>query len=339
MRAAILKEFGEPLVVEDIPVPDILPNEVLVKVKASGLCMTDVHIQQGIILTVTLPYIPGHEMAGVVVRVGDKVRNVTVGQHVVCGIDITCGGCPLCLKKRENLCLKRVRIGFERDGSHAEYAAVPADNLYPIDEKVPFEQACVIPDAVACMLHAIEDIGRVQPKERVLIHGVGGLGLQGVQILRHIGAEIFAAARTGRKLDMALELGADHIINTREQNLVDEIDRLTEGEMCDIVLDLVGQQDTVGEMLKCIRPGGRIVALAYAAPKFSGDYQEMVIKEKEILGLRGSTRKNMLDTIRMVEQGVLKPTVTGRYPLEEINQALEDLRESKGLGRNVIVFE
>lgn len=109
--------------------------------------------------------------------------------------------------------------------------------------------------------------------------------------------------------------------------------------MVDVIFDLVGRQDTYGLLLICLRPGGRIVGVAYAAPQFAGNYQELVIKEKQILGLRGSTRQNMLDVIRMVETCVLVPAVTGEYRLEEINQALDDLRESKSLGRSVITFE
>ena len=122
MRAAVLKAFHEPLVVEELPLPEPDPDEVLVKVMASGLCLTDVHIQEGIIKSVRLPYTPGHEMAGIVVKLGQNVQDkgLYIGQHVVCGIDITCGKCPLCRMGRENLCVNRIRIGFERDGSHRE---------------------------------------------------------------------------------------------------------------------------------------------------------------------------------------------------------------------------
>ena len=214
MRAAVLKAFHKPLVVEELPLPEPDPDEVLVKVMASGLCLTDVHIQEGIIKSVRLPYTPGHEMAGIVVKLGQNVQDkgLYIGQHVVCGIDITCGKCPLCRMGRENLCVNRIRIGFERDGSHREYAVVPYTNLFPIDERIPFDQAAVIPDAVACMLHGIKDQGKVTKGTRVLFHGTGALGLQGVQIAKWLGAEVYACARTQEKLDKALSFGADAVI-------------------------------------------------------------------------------------------------------------------------------
>lgn len=341
MRAAVLKEFRRPLVIEEQEIPTPAPDEVLVKVMASGLCLTDVHIQEGIIGTVRLPYTPGHEMAGIVCELGEAVpeQRLRVGQHVVCGIDITCGECALCRIGRRNLCRQRVRIGFERNGSHAEYAVVPYANLFPIDDRVPFDQAAIIPDAVACMLHAIADQGRIQPGDRVLIYGCGALGLQAVQIAKRFGAKVFAAARTQAKLDMALELGADAGINTARKNLTAELERLTGGEMMDSVFDLVGNEDTLDMLLRCIRPGGKIVALAYAFDRFWINCQETVIKEKEIIGVRGSTQQNLLDSIRMVERGEIVPVVTRHFRLEEINEALAFLRESKGLGRSVLTFE
>ncbi len=340
MRAARLKAFHQPLVVEEVPMPVPGPDEALVKVMSSGLCLTDVHIQEGIIKSVHVPYTPGHEMAGVVVQLGRNVQHkeIRIGQHVVCGIDITCGECPLCRAGRENLCLHRIRIGFERNGSHAEYAVVPYTNLFPIDEKIPFEQAAIIPDAVACMLHAIKDQGQVGKGTRVLFYGTGALGLQGVQIAKWLGAEVYASARTQAKLDKAAELGADVVINTREKDLIEALNELTCGEMCDVVFDLVGQEDTLDMLLQCIRPGGKIIALAYAVEKFFINSQETVIKEKEIIGVRGSTTENLRESIRLVEEGKVIPYISRRYQLDEINQALDDLKASKSIGRSVITF-
>lgn len=341
MRAAVLREFHQPLSVEELSMPVPGPDEVLVKVMASGLCLTDAHIQEGIIKSVRLPYTPGHEMAGVVARLGENVRNqgLVIGQHVVCGIDITCGTCALCRSGRENLCLKRVRIGFERDGSHAEYAVVPYTNLFPIREDVPFDQAAIIPDAVACMLHAIKDQGQVGPGSQVLFYGTGALGLQGVQIAKCLGARVYASARTQAKLDKASEFGADGIINTRENDLTEEIARLTGGDMCDVVFDLVGQADTLNMLLHCIRSGGKIVALAYAEENFFINCQETVIKEKEIIGIRGSTTANLREAIDMVEKRQIVPYVSKHFRLEEINAALDELRASRSLGRSVLVME
>lgn len=340
MKAAVLENFHQPLQIREMPIPVPGPNEVLVQVMASGLCLTDTHIQDGIIASVRLPYIPGHEMAGVVVQIGENPVNASLvpGQHVVCGIDITCGRCTLCTSGRPNLCLERVRIGFERNGSHAEYALVPSENLFPIADHIPFDQACIIPDAVACMYHAIFTQGQVAQGSKVLIHGVGALGLQGVQLAKLASATVYAAARTHAKLDQALRFGADQVIPTREKDLVASLDEMTQGEMCDVAFDLVGNADSLDLLLRCIRPGGKIIALAYAEDAFSVPCQELVIKEKEILGLRGSTPDELRASIRLVEEGKILPYVSSHFRLEEINQALDFLRAAKGIGRSVIIM-
>lgn len=341
MKAAVLREFKKPFSIEEVDIPAPKPDEVLVKVMASGLCVSDVHIQEGIIASVRLPYIPGHEMAGIVWELGENVegKGLEVGQHVVCGIDITCGKCRLCRSGRENLCIHRVRVGFERDGSHEEYAAVPFVNLHKISDEIPFDQAAIIPDAVACMYHAVKYQGKVGRSDKVLFYGTGALGLQGVQIAKYFDADIYAAARTPQKLEMAMQFGASHTINTREKNLYEEVVRLTGGELMDVIFDLVGNSDTIDELLKCVRPGGKVVALSYAADSFTVNCQELVIKEKEVLGLRGSTTQDLVESIRLVEEKKLIPCVTSHYTLEQINEALEDLRSCNGLGRSVILFE
>lgn len=341
MKASVLRRFHEPLSIEEKPIPICGPNEVLVKVMASGLCLTDCHIQEGIIRSVKLPYTPGHEMAGVVTSMGKCVPKdaLHIGQHVICGIDVTCGECSLCRSDRENLCRKRVRVGFERDGSHAEYAVVPYTNLFPIADHIPFDQAAIIPDAVACMWHAIKDQGQVSTGSKVLVYGCGALGLQGVQLAKCLDAVVYASARTQEKLDLALRFGADATINTREKDLINEIDRLTDGEMCDVIFDLVGCADTLDLLLKCLRPGGKIVALAYAEENFLINCQEVVIKEKEIIGIRGSTTDNLRESIRLVEEGKIVPYVSKHFKLEEINEALDYLRSSKSLGRSVLTFD
>lgn len=341
MKASVLRRFHAPLSIEEKPIPVCGPGEALVKIMASGLCLTDCHIQEGIIQSVQLPYTPGHEMAGVVAALGEGVPEgvLHIGQHVVCGIDITCGECSLCRMGRENLCRKRIRVGFERDGSHAEYAVVPYTNLFPIADHIPFDQAAIIPDAVACMWHAIKDQGQVSAGCRTLMYGCGALGLQGVQLAKCLDAEVYASARTQAKLDLALEFGADAVINTREKDLVKEIDALTGGEMCDVIFDLVGCADTLNLLLKCLRPGGKIVALAYAEENFLLHCQETVIKEKEIIGIRGSTTANLRESIHLVEEGRIVPYVSRHFKLDEINEALDYLRSSKSLGRSVIVFD
>lgn len=339
MKAAVLRNFHQNLSIEEVEMPEPGYGEVLVKVRASGLCASDLHIIDGILPTVKLNYIPGHEMAGEVFKLGAGVSDWEIGQRVVASIDITCGHCKACLRGHSNRCRELKRIGFELNGSHEEYAVVPEGNLFSISDKIPFEQAAVIPDAVACMYHAIKNIGEITAGDKVLFLGVGGLGLQGVQIAKAFGAEVYATSRQDKKLELAAQFGADAVINTAGQDLSEEIKRITGGELCDVIFDNIGIQNSVDECLRLVRPGGKIIVVGYNDQEFTANYQELVIKEKEILGIRGSTKQDLVEAIQMIEKGIVTPYIYKTYTLDEINIALARLRNGETLGRTVVTFD
>lgn len=339
MKAVVLPNFNAPFEVRELPIPQPGPGEVLIKVMSSGLCLTDVHIQEGILKTVKPPYTPGHELAGIVVKLGEGVDNIKIGQHMCGWIDVVCHKCNMCKMGRANLCLNRVRIGFERDGSHAEYVVIPAENVMPISEDIPWPSAAVIPDAVACMYNAIKVQGKVKPGDKILIAGMGALGIQGVQIAKHLGATVFVSGRTDAKLELAKNFGADGTINTRNVELQQEIARLTNGDMCDVIVDLIGTSSSIDEQLKCLRPGGKIIAAAYASETFTVNYQEIVIKEKEIIGIRGASPEALKEAIRLVENKIIDPYVCKLWTIDEVNEAIEALRNFKNLARTAFTFE
>lgn len=339
MKAAVLRNFHQDLSIEEVDIPEPGYGEVLVKVRASGLCASDLHIIDGILPTVKLNYIPGHEMAGEVFKLGEGVTQWEIGQHVVTSIDVTCGHCKACLRGHSNRCRELKRIGFELNGSHEEYAVVPQNNLFSISDDIPFEQAAIIPDAVACMYHAIKNIGEVTAGDKVLFLGVGGLGLQGIQIAKAFGAEVYATSRQDKKLELATQFKADAVINTAKQDLAEEIMKITNGEQCDVIFDNIGIQGSVDDCLKLVRPGGKVVVVGYNDPEFTANYQELVIKEKEILGIRGSTKQDLVESIQMIEKGIITPYIYKTYKLEEINLALASLRDGETLGRTVVVFD
>lgn len=337
MKAAVLKEFNKDLSVEEAGMPRTGQNDVLIKVKASGICGSDLHIKEGKIATVKLPHIPGHEIAGEVFRLGDSVKGLDIGDHVVSAIDVLCGKCRFCRTGRGNLCVDLKRIGFEINGGHAEFVSVPQQLVYKISKDMPFEEACIIPDAVACMYHAFKTQGNVRAGDRVCILGIGGLGLQGVQIAKIFGAEVYCTSRQDEKLKIAQSMGADGLINTKKQDLYNEIVSLTNGEMCDVVFDNIGIESSIMQGLTLCRPGGKVIIVGYIDKNFSVEYQDIMKLEKEIIGMRGSTGQDLVESIRFVEQGRIKPYIFKKYRLEEINKALNDLKEGKSLGRTVIV--
>ena len=339
MKSAVLRQFGQPLTIEEKPIPVPGSGEVLVKVCASGLCVSDLHIQDGMIGTVRLPYTPGHEMAGVVAQVGEGVTAVGIGDHVVGAIDITCGTCKYCLSGRTNLCRNLVRVGFERDGSHEEYCVIPAANAFKVANWVPFDQMTSITDAVGCMYNAIKNRAKVQPGQRVLILGTGGLGMNAIQIAKIFGATVYATSRQKEKLDISLEMGADAAINTKEQDLYDEIVRLTDGEMCDVVIDNIGIKSSINDSLRLMCPGGRVIVAGYNDPTFEAEYQDIMKFEKEILGIRGMTKQDLVEVIGFIETGKIVPFIYKTIPFDRINEGLNMLRTGEAKGRVVLMMD
>lgn len=338
MKAAFLEQFHQDLVIKEIPIPTPKRNEVLIKVKASGLCATDLHIQDGRLSKVVLPYVPGHEVAGEVWELGEDVSGFEIGDAVIVAIDILCNTCRFCTTGRGNLCESLVRLGFERNGGHEEYMIAPAANLLKFDNHVSFEKAAVIPDAVACMYHAIKGQGQVRAMDRICILGLGGLGFQGIQIAKFFGAEIFCTSRKDEKLELAKKLGAHHVINVGKEDLIKKVTELTSGEMCDVVFDHIGNKFSIQTGLDLCRPGGKVVMVGYGEETFQVEFQSTTMAEKEIIGIRGSNRQDLVETIRLAEKGIIDPYIFKSYHLSQINEAMDDLRSGKSLGRTVITF-
>lgn len=338
MKAAVLKEFNKPLVIEEKEIPKPQKGEVLIRIKASGLCVSDIHIQDGIINTVKLPYTPGHEMAGVVEELGENVTGLEIGDHVTASIDLICNRCRFCLSGMTNLCKSLIRIGFEKDGSHAEYCVVPAENVFRVNKDIPFEQVAILTDAVGCMYNAIRNKANVKPGDHVLILGTGGLGMNAIQIAKVFGAQVYATSRQEDKIQLSVEMGADAAINTRNQDLYEEIVKITNGEMCDVVIDNIGIKTSINDAINLIRPGGKVIISGYNDPYFEANYQNMMKYEKEIIGMRGLRRIDIIEVIELVEQKKIVPYVYKTVEFEKINDALDEMREGKAKGRVVIKF-
>lgn len=338
MKAAVLRNFGEELVLEEKPIPTPKAGEVLVKVCASGLCSSDLHIQDGIIGTVQVPYTPGHELAGVIVDVGDGVSEERIGDHIAGIIDICCKTCEFCRSGRTNLCRGLIRIGFERDGSHEEYVCIPAENAIKVADDIPFEQLTGIPDAVGCMYNALKNQAKVRAGQTVLIMGVGGLGMNGIQIAKHMGAVVYATSRQDEKLEIAKQMGADAVINTKNVDLRDVVERLTEGLGVDVILDNIGLEWSVNQAVCMVKPGGKVIVVGYVAPEFKVNYQEIMKLEKEIIGMRGLRKSDFLEVADLVSRGILKPYVYRTMPFDKINEGLRMLRCGEAKGRIVVTM-
>ena len=343
MKAMVLEKFGKPMVLKKVPKPIMGRDDILLRVKACGLCGTDIKIYDGEVKTVSLPLIPGHELAGEVAELGSRVEGYRVGDHGVVHIYIPCGSCYQCRRGRENNCAHQLkRIGFEDDGGFGEYVCIPARNLCKISRDIPFEQACILSGSIATPLHGIRTQGRLEKGETVAIVGLGGLGIHALQLAVVMGARVVAIDIAEEKLEAARHFGAEGTINSLKIDFVSEIRKLTDGEGADLIVEAIGGSQipaVLEKSIQSLRLGGRLVLLGYQyGQSFSLDPQKVVYDELEIIGARASVRQDLVDVISLVESGKIKPIISECFPLEQANEAFVKLRSSTSLGRMALTL-
>jgi 2-desacetyl-2-hydroxyethyl bacteriochlorophyllide A dehydrogenase len=332
MRAVVVARYGDALRAVRRPVPRPGTGEVLVRVRASGLCSTDLHLLSGRQPLGDLPRILGHELAGDVAELGDAVTGWRTGDRVTAAIDVACGRCLHCQTGQTQRCRTMQRIGFERDGGHADYVAVPSANLVALDATIPYEAAAILPDAVACMYHSLIHQGRVGLGQRVLILGVGGLGIHGVQIAKAAGAQVLATSRQAPRLALAEQYGAVGL-NPARASLEEAVAAFTDGEGVDVVVDNVGTRGSVQEGLALLRPGGRFLVVAYLDESFEVPSMRLFKTEQQIIGCRGSTRQDLVDVVALVRSGQVTPVLGASYSLDRIGDAVARLESGDVQGR------
>ena len=332
MRAVVVSRYGGSLEATTRPIPRTAPGEVLVRVRASGLCSTDLHLLSGRQPLGELPRILGHELAGDVAEVAPGMTEWRRGDRVTAAIDVTCGRCRHCLSGNTQRCRSMRRIGFERDGGHADYVAVPAANLVALPPDIPYEAAAILPDAVACMYHSLMHQGGLGIGQRVLILGAGGLGIHGVQIARAAGAQVLATSRRPQRLALAERYGAV-AVDPGEASLDAAVGKLTGGEGVDMVVDNIGTRESVRQGLALLRPGGKFLVVAYVDETFDIPSLPLFRTEQQIIGCRGSTKQDLIDVVELVRAGRLTPVLGASYPLAGIGDAVARLESGDLVGR------
>lgn len=332
MKAARFEEVNEPLQIEEVSVPEIQEDEVLVQVQAVGLCGSDVHIVfEGVTPTAFKPITLGHEPSGVVVRKGLRVEGWQEGDRVSITPVLFCSSCRNCITGHTEICLNRKMVGIQAEGALAEYLAVPAKNLIGLPEDVPFTVGAIITDAVATPFHALVDRAELKAGETVAIYGAGGLGLHAVQLARMIGAtQIFVVDTREGQLARARGLGADETINPQEITPVEAILEATGGLGVDVAAEFIGLSETIAQAVESVVPGGRVVVAGLGPDPISIlPPTDFVRHQISLLGSYAFTKRNIEQLVNLVASGRLNlvESITHTFPLEEVNTALEYLHE------------
>jgi 2-desacetyl-2-hydroxyethyl bacteriochlorophyllide A dehydrogenase len=322
MKAAVVTKPYEMKIME-VDVPSIGANDVLVKVKATGICGTDLSIYTGKYSADKLPLIPGHEFSGIVAAVGDNVTNVAVGDVVTADINMSCGTCYYCRQGQKLMCADFNQLGIHINGSFAEYVKAPKEQVHIIPEGMPFEYAAFI-EPLSCAIHAFKATD-VTLGSSVVIIGAGGLGIMHTQVAKLRGAApIILVSRNAKRNEIALRMGA-----------VAEVKRLTGGRGADFVIESVGSAETYEEAFKMVRPGGAIAAFGITAGDTTIPVStfDLVLKELTVAGSCAGVGKDWVDAIALLQYGRIKPdpVFSLKIPLEELEATLKQLMTDKEL--------
>jgi D-arabinose 1-dehydrogenase-like Zn-dependent alcohol dehydrogenase len=339
MRAARFYEIGKPLRLEDIEKPKVGDDEVLIKVKAAGMCYSDVHVLDGVI-SADPPVTLGHEIAGEVVEVGSKVDGFNSTDRVLVHFLSPCGRCKYCLQGYGMRCkylFEREGYGFSDDGGYAEYCKVKADRLVKLPNNIAIEFAATLGCAGITAYHAVKSIARIKIGESVVIYGAGGVGLYALQLAKAMGAYTIALARSEERLRYAESLGADYVINAKSSNLKKEVKKATDGLGADVVLDFVITDESISNAIGMLANGGRIVLVGVSNKPISINPQITVLKEFSIMGSLVGTKDELEELVNLASKGRIRSIANRRFKLDEVNDALNMLRNGGIVGRGYIV--
>ena len=340
MRAIRIHQHGGPEVLQLDEIEPLPPRagEVTVEVKACALNHLDLWVRKGLPnLTIEMPRILGSDVSGVIVKTGEAATDVSVGEEVVVQPGLSCGRCVRCLEGRDNECRQYKLFGSQVDGGYTERLNVPVENLLPKPKHLSFEEAASVPLVFLTAWHMLVARARLRPGEDVLVLAAGsGVGIAAIQIAKLYRARVIATASTDDKLAKARELGADDIINYREQDFAKEVRRLTNKKSVDIVIDHVGK-DTFGKSIASLARGGRLVTCgATSGPDVDIDLRYVFARHLSLLGSHMGGKHELAELLPFFDTGALKPVVDRVLPLEEAADAHRRLENREQFGKIVL---
>ncbi|MBD2768378.1 alcohol dehydrogenase AdhP [Hymenobacter sp. BT664] len=337
MKAAVVHAYGQPLQIEQVPVPKVVPGRILVKVAACGVCHTDLHAINGDWpVQATLPLIPGHEGVGTVVAVGEGVTAVMVGDRVgVPWLHTACGHCEYCLTGWETLCQQQQNTGYSVPGSYAEYVLADPNYVGILPDNLSFQAAAPILCAGVTVYKGLKET-EVKPGQWVVISGVGGLGHLAVQYAKAMGMRVAAVDVRDDKLQLAQAMGAEVVVNAEREAPVAAIQRATGGGHG--VLITAPSQPAFAQGVNMLRRHGTLALVGLPPGSFELNIFDVVLTRKTVRGSIVGTRQDLTESLALAAEGKVKVHYRCE-PLENINPVLEAMKAGQIEGRVVLNFE
>lgn len=337
MKAVAIDGHGGPevLVYRDLPDPEIAEDEALVRLEAAALNRLDIFVREGWPgLRLEFPHILGADGAGVVEARGKGVDTAAVGERVVIDPVLTCGTCEYCRRGEEVLCVEFQILGEHVNGTYAGLVKVPGENLLPLPDGVPLELSAAAPTTFMTAWRLLMTRAAVQPGETVLVLGAGGgVASAAIQIAKYAGARVIATSSTEEKLDRARQLGADEVINYKEEPFGRVVWELSGKRGVDVVVDSVGQE-TWKESIRALGKNGRLVTPgATTGPIAETDLRYIFWRQLQILGSTMSGRAEFRAVMKLIWEGKLEPVIDRTFPLAEARKAQEVLEAGQQFGK------
>lgn len=339
MKAMAFDQFGgvETIREFDLPVPDIGPDEVLVRVRACGLNHLDLWIRHGLPIQIPMPHIGGCEVAGVVERVGSAVTGIAAGQPVLIAPNQGCGNCDACRRDDEPACRQFQIVGEHTQGGFAEFAKAHARHIIPVSDAWSLTEWAATPLVFLTAWRMLHRRGRVATGDNVLVQGgASGVGSAAIQIAKLAGARVFTTVGSDAKAKLCRDLGADVIVRRDQANFADVIKAETKGRGVDIVIEHVGEA-VWKDSLKCLAHGGRLVTCgATTGPQVGLDLRFFFIREIQVLGSCMGSSEELRQVLELLGEHALRPVLDRTFPLAQLAQAHEYLESRQQLGKVVI---
>ncbi|TGN85220.1 alcohol dehydrogenase AdhP [Bradyrhizobium yuanmingense] len=337
MKAAIVKQFGKPLVIEDVPVPQPGPGEVLVKVKACGVCHTDLHAASGDWPVKPVPpFIPGHEAAGIVAALGPGVKNLKVGDAVgVAWLHDACMSCEYCETGWETLCEHQHNTGYSVNGGFAEYVIASAAFAAKLPATIDFAAIAPIICAGVTTYKGLKET-EAKPGEWVVISGIGGLGHVAIQYAKAMGLKVAAVDIAEDKLELARATGADLAVNALADGAVEKVLTASGGGAHGVLVTAVSTA-AFAQALKMVRRKGTVSLVGLPPGEFPTPIFDVVLKRITVRGSIVGTRRDLDEAIAFAADGKVKAEVT-KVPLAAINDVFDRMKAGKIDGRMVLDF-
>ena len=338
MKAVRIHRYGGPEVLqyEDVPDPVLRKDQVLIRIRACAMNHLDLWVRKGTTKS-PLPHIPGSDIAGDVVEVGEYVTGLTPGQRVLLAPMYFCNQCEQCTSGQQNKCRQFTVLGNAVGGGDCELIAIPAVNVIPIPDSLDYNQAASVPLVFLTAFHMLTGRATVRPGHAVLVLGANsGVGIAAIQIAKLFNATVIATAGSEKKMAKARELGADHVIDHYKQTLSEEVRKITNRAGVDIVLEHVGAS-TWEESIKSLKPGGTLVTCgATTGAEVKIDLRFLYSRQFNLLGSYMGTMGELHEVLRHVFNGKLKPVVDRTFPLREVRAAHEYMEKSEMFGKIVL---